>query len=122
MTSYDLILATILAKEGNPYFKEEALDFGLRIAINGNRRLEDRLLSLQSGGSSPERSTCIDRSLSIMNGFHILEYTGDWQQMYIPGNMKKIVTQTLIERYDSDVVEELKPFAKAVWEAAAGYR
>ncbi len=121
MTAYDLLTATILTKPGSPHFKEEALEFGLRQAVAGNRRLEQRLFTPRCDGSSPEHPNSIEASLGMMNGFHILEYAGDYQTMHMPEEMRKLALTRLKERYGNNVLEEVTPFAAAVWEAAGKY-
>ena len=120
MTTYDLLAAIILNKPGNPKFQEEALAFGLRQVVGHHRRLEQKLFTLRSDGGQ-EHTNNLEASLGIMNGFHILEYTGGYQAMYVPEGMKKIVTASLQERNGNDILEEVKPFALAVWGEAARY-
>ncbi|MBI2146103.1 hypothetical protein HYU22_02055 [Candidatus Woesearchaeota archaeon] len=120
MTTYDLILATILAKPGSPNFKEEALAFGLRRVAGYHRRLEQKLFTPRSDGGQ-EHTNSLEASLGMMNAFHVLEYTGSYQAMYVPEGMKGIVTASLQERNGNDILEEVRPFAVAVWEEAERY-
>ncbi|MFH1401123.1 MAG: hypothetical protein ABIH41_06410 [Nanoarchaeota archaeon] len=113
MSSTDLLLALIMAKPGEVYFKESELEDSIRKATAQYPSLGKFFYGHCDG--TPEHGNVFDDALAWGLTWGQLTFTGDFQHTYLRNSWRPHVDERLKERYGADYSARLAEVVERVW-------
>ena len=116
MTLSQLLMGIILCKPKNISFKEESLEYGLRMASQHYQRLQT-LVQKGCTASNPEKGSTLDTLWWFMKIGDMIRSTEDKQQVYMTEDGRRVAEHVLHKKTQKEK-EELAALAEIVWEHA----